>query len=422
MKTATCISLPLGAWILAVASAGTPMESWLQDLKSPICSVRIHAVRSLGTMGGTSSAAPLIEMLNDSEAPVRREVAKVLGTIKEPQAIPGLIAALDDPDANVRMYAAYALGEIKTPKAVDRLIGALNDPEWCVRDQAAWALREIGDASIIATLVATLKTPKADVEQVLWILKSLDAERTIGHLTDLLQSRESNTRLRAVKALAKLQTPKTFGPLTKTLTDKDSKIRRTAVEALEGLADRRAEEPLLELAAREKDPALRDFAERVALELSMHEHLDAYWSFDDRSTSVAKDSTRHGNDGEIRGAAPVEGKKKHALRFGPGKFVELGKPAALPIGNQPFTVMAWVRSEAPNGVVVARGGAYCGYSLYVMDGVPQVRHPPFGGRANLYCQEPREPGRFVEASGRRRQERSHRVVCRRTTRGDSRDP
>jgi hypothetical protein len=31
--------------------------------------------------------------------------------------------------------------------------------------------------------------------------------------------------------------------------------------------------------------------------------------------------------------------------------------------------MAWVQSDALNGVVVARGGAFCGFSLYLMDGV-----------------------------------------------------
>ena len=179
------------------------------------------------------------------------------------------------------------------------------------------------------------------------------------------------TRLRAIRALAKFQTAKTFGPSTQGLTDPDLRIRRAAVEVLAGKGDRRAKEPLVALVARETDPALRAFAEKVAFELSMHEHLDAYWNFDDCTGSVAKDMTRHGNDGEIRGAIEVGGKQGQALRFGPGKYVELGKPAALSIANQPFTVMAWIRLEAPTGVVVARGGAYCGYSLYVMDGMPK---------------------------------------------------
>ncbi len=371
MRTATYLSLFLGGWILAVAGAAGPVDSWQRDLTSPVVSVRLQAVKSLAATKGQGTAAGLTAALGDSEAPVRREAAKALGAIKEPRAASALIAALDDADANVRMYAAYALGEIRAPEAVGRLAVALNDSQWCVREQAAWALREIGDSSVIGPLVATLKAPKADVEQVLWILKDLDAEKTIGHLAGLLEDSEATVRLRAVRALAKLRTPETIGPLTKALADADVKIRRAAVETLAALGDRRAEKPLLELAVREQDAELRELAGRVALELSMHEHLDAYWSFDDQSTTVAKDMTGHGSDGEIRGAVPVPGKKGHALRFGPGKYVELGKPAGLPIANTAFTVMAWVQPEAPGGVVVARGGAFCGYSLYVMEGIPK---------------------------------------------------
>jgi hypothetical protein len=31
--------------------------------------------------------------------------------------------------------------------------------------------------------------------------------------------------------------------------------------------------------------------------------------------------------------------------------------------------MAWVKPEAPSGVVVARGGAFCGYALYIHQGL-----------------------------------------------------
>ena len=371
MKSTIYLTLPLAACILAVASAGSPQDSSLQDLRSPIASVRLHAVRSLAQTGGESSVSALIETLADPEAPVRREAAKALGTIKAPTAGPALIAALDDPDTNVRMYAAYALGEIKAPKAVDPLLAALNDPKWCVRDQAAWALREIGDESIIERLIAALRAPKADVEQVLWILKNFDAEKTITPFARLLHSPGPVARLRAVRALAKLQTPETFEPLTQALTDTDLKVRRAAVEVLAGIGDRRAEKPLLQLIAREKDPDLRALAEKLAFELSMHEQLDAYWDFEDTAESVARDITRRGNDGQIHGATPVKGKKGQALHFGPGKYVELGQPSNLQIANQPFTIMAWVRQEAPTGVVVARGGAFCGYSLYVIDGIPK---------------------------------------------------
>ena len=81
--------------------------------------------------------------------------------------------------------------------------------------------------------------------------------------------------------------------------------------------------------------------------------------------------TGHGNDGQIEGATPVEGKAGSALKFGPGTCVELGRPSHLDIAKQPFTIMAWIKSDADRGVVVARGGAATGYCLYLKDGLPK---------------------------------------------------
>jgi hypothetical protein len=65
----------------------------------------------------------------------------------------------------------------------------------------------------------------------------------------------------------------------------------------------------------------------------------------------------------------VVGKIGAGLQFSKGKYIEFGQPAGLPIGGKPFTVMAWAKSDAENGVVIARGGAFCGYSLYIKDSV-----------------------------------------------------
>jgi hypothetical protein len=102
--------------------------------------------------------------------------------------------------------------------------------------------------------------------------------------------------------------------------------------------------------------------------MSPRKYLMAHWSFDDSDTSVAKDVTGRGNDGKILGCTPVEGKVGQSLAFGPGKYIELGQPVGLSIAETPLTIMAWVKSDTPNGVVVARGGAACGFSLYIKEG------------------------------------------------------
>jgi len=98
--------------------------------------------------------------------------------------------------------------------------------------------------------------------------------------------------------------------------------------------------------------------------------LAAHWSFDDGHPTIAKDVTGWGADGKIMGAKPVTGKKGKALHFDGQSYISLGKPSDLNIGNQPFAVTAWIKPEAQTGVIVARGGAWCGYSLLLKDGLP----------------------------------------------------
>lgn len=367
MRIAICASIM--AWLPGVCVAQTPTEEYLCDLQSSEPAVRERAAISLGNIGDKLAVRALIKALDDSEDGVRREAAKALGFIKDARAVSSLLESLSDRDANVRMYAAFALGEIKDAKAASALLKALNDPEWRVRDQAAWALREIRDPKIADSLVAALTEDNADVNQILWLLGGLEESQISGRLNLLLKNPDAQTRVRAVHALSTLGGANVIDPLITALKDGDPDVRCCAVRALLKTGDKRVKKPLEELAAREQDEAVREAAKKALIEMSPSKHLAAWWSFDDRNTEIAKDVTGCGNDGQILGCTPVEGKVGAGLQFSEGKYIELGQPAGLPIGGKPFTVMAWAKSEAKNGVVIARGGAYCGYSLYIKDGV-----------------------------------------------------
>jgi beta-galactosidase len=54
-----------------------------------------------------------------------------------------------------------------------------------------------------------------------------------------------------------------------------------------------------------------------------------------------------------------------------GHFIKLGKPPGVPISGKPFTVCAWIKAEEGEGVVVARGGAMCGFALCLVNGRPR---------------------------------------------------
>jgi HEAT repeat protein len=406
MRRATLGVLPTLLSILTIAGAGSMVEPHVRDLESDVASVREHAALALGRAGAHAAAPALVEALKDAAPAVRREAAKALGRIKDAKAVPALIDALGDTEQNVRFYAAYALGEIEDPRAAEALLRALHDPAWCVRDQAAWALREIASPEMVETLVAALKDPDADAAHVLWLLRHVGAERAAAPLAKLLGATEAETRLRAVRMLRKLGTKNIVEHLIAALKDADRRVRRTAIEALLEVGDDRAQAPLRALAAREKDAALRQAALTAARTLSRHKDLVAHWSFDDQDKTTAKDVSGRGPDGQIQGCTPVKGRVGHGLRFGEGACIELGKPASLQIAETPFTVAAWVKSDAPNGVVVARGGAWCGYSLYIKDGVAKFGiHRVKDGPGYIAAGEEKVVGSWVHLAGVVQQDR-----------------
>lgn len=369
MRIVICTSIMAWAWLPGICLAQTSTVGYVRDLQSSVPAVRERAAISLGNIGDKLAVPALIEALDDSESDVRREAAKALGFIKDARAVPSLIESLSDRDTNVRLYAAYALGEIKDAEAAPALLKALNDTEWCVRDQAAWALREIRDPKIANSLVAALTEDNADVTQILWLLGNLEEAQICDRLTVLLKNADAQTRMRAVHALSTLGGANVIDPLISTLKDEDPDVRCCAVRALLETGDKRVKKPLEELVAQENDAEVREAAKNALIEMSPSRHLAAWWSFDDRNTELAKDVTGRGNDGKILGCTPVEGKLGAGLQFTKGKYIEYGQPVGLPIGGKPFTVMAWAKSDAKDGVVIARGGAFCGYSLYIKDSV-----------------------------------------------------
>ena len=216
----------------------------------------------------------------------------------------------------------------------------------------------------------------------------------------MLEDPDANVRLRAISALGELGNKTAVDPLIECLKDADPHVRLSAVKTLLDFGDNSAKKPLQELADSEKDPAVCQAVEEALFMMSPRKHLVAHWSFDDAHATTAKDVSGQGNNGQILGCAAVEGKTGHALRFDQGKYVELGRPAGLPIQELPLTIMAWIKSEADRGVVVARGGASTGFLLYVMDGVAKFGiHRSAEGPGYIAAGSENVVGRWVHLAG-----------------------
>jgi HEAT repeat protein/cyclophilin family peptidyl-prolyl cis-trans isomerase len=82
----------------------------------------------------------LINLLNDSEARIRRRAALAIGRVGLPAGVQPLVPKLSDSDPDVREMAAFALGLIGDGSAVTPLTTALADTSPIVRGRAAEAL------------------------------------------------------------------------------------------------------------------------------------------------------------------------------------------------------------------------------------------------------------------------------------------
>ncbi len=371
VATSSIATLNIGRTV--AAADDVVVKAAIGDLHSDVVAVRRHAVNRLGRIGDRAVTPVLLHALADTDPGVRREAAKTLGPLRDPRSVAALVEALRDTDKSVRFHAAYALGEIKDARATEALLASLRDPAWPVRDQATWALREIGGERLAERLVALLvqEQDHLDVKQLAWVLQRLDRKTVLTQLSNALPAKSVSARARILVALGALHDTRTLPMLLKTLSDPTPRIRKFAVVLLVSLHDQRALEPLSDLARHDADAAVRESAQRAVQQLSHNSDLLAHWSFEKVQGGVVQDTTGNGNDGQVIGCAAVPGRQGMGLQFGPGQFVELGNPPGISVGHTPFTVTAWVKTRATDGVVVARGGAFCGFSLYLKESIPK---------------------------------------------------
>lgn len=355
----------------AVTAAEPALAAWTAALGSDVPRVRAHAAVALGRLGEHAAVPALTAALSDPDARVRCEAAKALGMLKDPRPAAPLTKCLQDADVNVRFCAAYALGEIRVPASATALLSALlEDADPGVRGQAAWALRELRQADLAGPLLAGLRRETADAPRLAWLLKHLDSPGVVPGLQDLARDADAGVRRRALVALVEIGGEAASDGCLAALSDPQPQVRLAAVQGLLRLRSARVTDTLRRHLDHESDGAVREAIQTALPPPSAGGGRVAHWSFDERDTARARDVTGRGPDGEVKGCTVVEGKVGAALRFAEGAHIALGKPDGQPLQDTPFTIMAWVRPEAPTGVIVARGGAYCGYALYLKDGKP----------------------------------------------------
>jgi HEAT repeat protein len=120
----------------------------MREGKGPFC---FFAAAGL-SKAGEAAVAPLLEALQDRQAPVRQIAAFALGDVGDLRAMEGLVGRLGDAQHVVRQVAAVSLGKLGAVAAVEPLLGAIDDDSDLVRKAVVNALGMIGDERALPAL------------------------------------------------------------------------------------------------------------------------------------------------------------------------------------------------------------------------------------------------------------------------------
>jgi hypothetical protein len=153
-----------------------------------------------------------------------------INSMKSRGNINGLIEALGDDNTFIRLYAAEALGDINDRVAVNPLINALNDKEFLVRSKAVEALGKIGDDRAVKPLLRMVNDRDKGVRNI--VFETLCDYRFVEAIISVLDDKERDTCINAIKILEKVDDVRAVEPIMKMVYDPDAEIRNTAALAL----------------------------------------------------------------------------------------------------------------------------------------------------------------------------------------------
>jgi HEAT repeat protein len=197
--------------VRVLTDMGTPAIQQLTHLLI-IPSQQKAAVLALGHIRHSQTIEPLISVVSDPDAQIRRVAIEALGSFHDIRVPPVLITALTDLDRHVRRVAVVGLGmrsDLATEmQLVDQLTPLLQDLDPGVYLAAAAALGRMGNASAAIALEDCYQknTCPGDLrKQIVYAWGAIDLPITLNYLRQVLWSADVETALLAIRALDRLK-------------------------------------------------------------------------------------------------------------------------------------------------------------------------------------------------------------------------
>ena len=149
------------------------------------------------------------------------------------EAVDALEERLSHPEAEVRWWAVRALAETRDERVPGLLVQALADQDMGVRWCAGLALRLNPSPQASLALVGMLSDRDALTRRLAGDALVAIGGEVVPQLLDLMQQRDQEVRLEAVRALAKIGDQRAVPALFEALDDSSALVEYWASEGLE---------------------------------------------------------------------------------------------------------------------------------------------------------------------------------------------
>ena len=140
--------------LLMGPGASGPVLAILKDPTTTPNTIAI-AIRVAGSLHLSETAPVLISLLSHGEMNIRLNAVRTLASIGETSSVEAIVPLALDDDWEVRSAVMQALGKLKATGHLPVLLRGLSDGQWWVRFNAARALHNLGDLGIVALQDAT---------------------------------------------------------------------------------------------------------------------------------------------------------------------------------------------------------------------------------------------------------------------------
>ena len=223
----------------------TVRDALVSSLEDPHKDVRQAALEGLASLQLPVDAAPLCQLLRDSDLTVQSKAIEAIIKVNDPNAVYYLLDILQEESEYVRRAVVEVLTALGNTEAIKDLLEALRDQDWWVRVRAADALGNIGGSHVVEAVIPLVKDKDEFIRRcAIEILNTTHDARAYNCLIEALDDQDWWVQERAVDALANLGNIQAVPFLLRSL-QVDTEVTPAVIRALATLGDQKAIRPLL---------------------------------------------------------------------------------------------------------------------------------------------------------------------------------